>query len=506
MTSPTAVLAIDQGTTNSKALLVASDGRVLANGSCSLPMSNPRPGWFEQDAGNLWNSVVSAVNACLAKAPEVEVVGLGLSNQRESVVAWDSQDGRPLSMVLGWQDGRTEKFCRSLGPDVAELVHRSTGLRLDPMFSAPKLRYLLDQLGSLDPATRVSTIDAYVLRRLTGAEAGCEAGNASRTLLFDLRRRDWGEDLLNAFGVPLTALPRVRASSADFGRTVAVGALPAGIPVLAVLGDSHAALFGHDATQAGSGKVTYGTGSSVMIPIEAVGAAADLPWTVSTTLAWLADNAQYAREGNIVATGSGLDALAGLLGFEDVGALIREAEQADGPHLSYVPAFSGLGAPHWDRAAVGLLVGLGREANRAQVARAGLDAIAQQICDVVEAMESAGDVVGELWADGGSSASPFLMQLQADLLGKPIKLAAQAEASALGAAWLAWQTLGEPVWNDPHKVSSFRCGTLRGPQGNPTQSSEQASRVIYQPQRDQRWRQNERARWADAISRSRLTH
>ncbi|MDR0283820.1 MAG: hypothetical protein LBI33_02890 [Propionibacteriaceae bacterium] len=471
------VLAVDQGTTNSKALLVGAPGTVVAKGTSSLsPIRTPQPGWFEQDPEDLWQSVLAAVAECLAAAGASDIVGLALTNQRESVVAWDRATGRPLSPVLGWQDGRAVAICHTLaaaGQD--DIIRSRTGLPLDPMFSGPKIRWLLDALGDPGAGVCVGTIDAYLVARLTG-ECLTEAGNASRTLLFNLATLAWDDHLLDLFDVPQARMPVVRASNAGFGVTRPVGAIPGGLPVVAVLGDSHAALYGHGITRPGVGKVTYGTGSSVMIPATSPDTTSA---AVTTTLAWLTDAPCYAREGNIIATGAALEAVATLLQLPDVGALLRLAATATGPALSYVPAFSGLGAPFWDREAVGLLVGLGRDTTAAQVARAGVDAVAQQVCDVIEAVSQAGEPLDAVYADGGASTNAGLMQLQADLAGVPVTVSGVAEVSAMGVARLAWRTLGADA-ADPL-----------------------ASPTTFEPRRGGAWREAERTRWKAAVARSR---
>jgi glycerol kinase len=477
-----AILAIDQGTTNSKALLVSPEGEVLAGGSHPVGISSPRLGWFEQDPDELWDSVLQAIGKCLAQAPGVELAGVALSNQRESVVAWDPATGRPLTRVIGWQDGRAQELCAELqagGHD--EEVLAATGLKLDPMFSAPKIRWLLGELGvaasgagsALGQRLRLGTIDAYLIRRLTGSDA-IEAGNASRTLLFGLRKLDWSEELLRLFGIPREVLPPVFGSTgqaAGFGLTRGEGPLPGGLPLLAVLGDSHAALFGKGISEAGVGKATYGTGTSVAVPMAALPQA--LSPAISTALVWLLEKPTYAQEGNIIASGAALDAMARMLGCAGTGALLELAATATPSGVSFVPAFSGLGAPHWDRHAVATISGLSGTTTPAELAYAAVDAVAQQVCDVLDAM---GATV--LYADGGASVSPLLTQLQADLAGVEVRVTPVAEASALGVARMAWQCLGDDTWQTPPFTS-------------------------YQPQRDQAWRDAQRARWAAAIKQSR---
>lgn len=448
-----AVLAIDQGTTNTKAILAdAASGEVLASASRAVGISFPAPGWVEQDAAQLWHATAEAAVECLDVAG-VRPDGLALSNQRESVVAWSRSTGEPLGPVLGWQDARTAPWCAALAagvPGVGDLVRSRTGLSLDPMFSAPKMRWLLDAAlaAGADPAdVALGTVDSWLVWNLTGAHL-TEAGNASRTLLLSLAALDWDPELLATFGLPPAALPRVVPSDGGFGTTSGAGGLPAGVPVVAVLADSHAALYHHGCTRPGAGKATYGTGSSVMTPCDGPAAA---PAGIATTLAWVVDGRPtYAREGNVVATGSALDWMARTLGCpagESGGKFLTSlaAQVGDAGGVCFVPAFSGLGAPYWDRGATGLVAGVTGGTTPAHLARAALEAVAHQVADVVEAIESDGRAaIGMLHADGGATASALLMQIQADLLGRDVHVADAPEASALGAARLAARALGVP--------------------------------------------------------------
>ncbi|NIK55118.1 FGGY family carbohydrate kinase [Kribbella shirazensis] len=450
-----AVLAVDQGTTNSKAVLVAADGQVLATGSAPVGLSTPRPGWVEQDAEDLWQSVLRAISACLTPAAAggaVDIVGIALSTQRESVVGWDAA-GKPVGPVLGWQDVRTTSWCAQLPPTVDDLVRRRTGLRVDAMFSAPKMRWLLDRSDAL-----VGTVDSWLIHRLTGGrEHLTEAGNASRTLLYDLIALDWSDELLDAFGVPRGALPEVRVSDGGFGATSGVPGVRDGIPIVAVLADSHAAMYGQGCTRAGLVKATYGTGSSVMTPVEGFVES-------GCTLAWLTDRPVYALEGNIVSSGAALAWTADLLGLPDVGALTALAAtvpSAEGVVL--VPAFAGLGAPHWDREARAAVSGMSSSTTRAHVARAAVEAVAHQICDIADTIPGA---VSSLRADGGATVSELLMQTQADLLGHRVEAADVPEISALGAAELAWTTLGETTdWAAKRTFRTFEPGPGAGDRG-----------------------------------------
>ncbi|NUO34585.1 MAG: hypothetical protein HOQ27_05910, partial [Dermatophilaceae bacterium] len=371
---------------------------------------------------------------------------------RETVVCWSRSAGRPLGPALGWQDARTAAWCADLTdrePAAAATVRQRTGLSLDPMFSAPKFRSLIDAAvaGGADPGdVAVGTVDSWLVWRLTGQHVS-ELGNASRTLLLDLASLTWHDELLSLFGIDAKHLPELRPSDASFGVTSTQhGRLRAGVPLVAVLADSHAALYHHGCTTPGTGKATYGTGTSVMSPTTDPRPG---PHGIATTVAWhVGDRATYAREGNIVASGSALDWMASTLGAPEgtaggayLTALAHEVSDSGG--VSFVPAFSGLGAPYWDRAAVGVLVGVSGGTTRGHLARAALDAVAHQVADVVEAMESDGSTrIDTLHADGGATASQLLMQIQADLLARPLEVAGSPAASALGAARLAAEQIG----------------------------------------------------------------
>ncbi len=438
------ILSIDQGTTNSKAVLVTSDGRVRATGSASVSLSLPRPGWVEQDAEQIWSSVVAAVHTCRAPEPDLEIAGITLSTQRESVVAWRKSTGKPLGPVIGWQDRRTAEWCAQLLSDESDaLVRQRTGLRIDPMFSAPKMQWLLSHLTDgvrLDDVS-VGTIDSWLIWRLTGGRAYAgEAGNASRTLLYDVVDLGWSDRLLDVFGIPRRALPEVLPSDAGFGRTAGVPGVPDGVPIVAVMADSHAALFGQGCTQQGMAKATYGTGSSVMTPVQTF-VPGDSP--VPATLAWLTDRPTYAREGNILSSGATLTWMTTVLGLRDVAELVQlAATVADSGGVSLVPAFSGLGAPYWDRDARATISGMTTSTTRSHLARAAVESVAHQVCDVIAVIDRDGPPIRLLRADGGATASDLLMQSQADLLGRPVEVSSVAEVSALGVAQLGWASLG----------------------------------------------------------------
>jgi glycerol kinase len=436
------ILSIDQGTTNSKAVLVDESGQVVGYGAAPVGISSPRSGWVEQDAEEIWSSVLVAVAACRHASPDVTPIGITISNQRESVVAWRRSTGEPLGPVIGWQDRRTAAWCTQLAtPEADEMVRSHTGLRVDAMFSAPKIRWLLDQRPEV-PASDlcVGTIDVWLVWRLTaGRGYAVEAGNASRTLLYDVRELDWSSELCDLFGVPVDALPAAQPSNGQFGQTRDVPGLPDGVPILAVLADSHAALYGQGGAALGVAKATYGTGSSVMTPTATFSPDRS---AVPSTLAWLTDGPTYAREGNILSSGATLSWMAttlGLPGVAELTTLAAEVPDSDGAVL--VPAFAGLGAPHWDRTAQAAVTGITTSTTRSHLARAAVDAVAHQICDVVEEIDR-DEPINVLRADGGATASSLLMQTQADLLGRSVDVADVAEVSALGAAQLGWSRVG----------------------------------------------------------------
>lgn len=448
-----AILAIDQGTTNSKAVLVGRDGAILARGAAAVGIAHPQAGWVEQDPLRIWASVCEAIAAALAAAPDVTVAGIGISNQRESVTAWDAASGAPLGPVISWQCRRTSAACAALtAAGHAPRVQALTGLPLDPMFPGPKLRWLMDRLPA-GTRPRLGTIDAWLIHCLTGgAQHACDASNAARSQLYDLNRQCWSDELCALFGVPLEGLPEVRDSAAPFGATRGVPGLPDGIPITAAIGDSHAALFAHGAFAPGDGKITFGTGSSIMTTLPAFRAPAQ---GLTTTIAWaIAGRPTYAFEGNILVSAAALPWMADLLGLPDVQALTDLAATAAPEGPGFVPAFVGLGAPHWQPDARALFCGITFSTTRAQMARAVTDSMAFQVHDVFAAMRAQAPApLGRLFADGGPSRNGFLMQCVADTLNHPLIQCDAAEASALGAAYLAGLALG--FWPDLAAIAAL---------------------------------------------------
>lgn len=448
-----AILAIDQGTTNSKAVLVSTSGQILARGASPVGIEHPQPGWVEQNPLRIWESVQEAIAACLASGPSAEILGVAISNQRESVTAWDAQTGEPLGPVVSWQCRRTAPACAELiAAGHAGRVQALTGLPIDPMFPAPKMKWLLDRVPA-GRDVRLGTIDAWLIHCLTaGAVHVCDASNAARSQLYDLRQKTWSDELCDLFGVRKSALPEVHDSAARFGRTKGVSGLPDGIPICSAIGDSHAALFGHGAFNPGDGKVTFGTGSSVMTTLPRFVAPER---GITTTIAWAIDGQPtYAFEGNILVSAAALPWMVDMLGLLDVQALTDLAATAEPGGPGFVPAFVGLGAPHWHADARALFCGMTFGTTRAQMARAVTDSIAFQVHDVLAAMSAQSPTpLGQLYVDGGPSQNIFLMQCVADILDHDLVRCDAPEASALGAAYLAGLSLG--IWPDLAAIAAL---------------------------------------------------
>lgn len=452
------ILAIDQGTTNTKALLLDATGKVVARASRPLTQNYPQPGWIEQDALAIWQSVREVIDDCLEQAPTLAAVAI--TNQRETVMLWDRQTGQPLGPAVIWQCRRSAPFCEALRQRGLEaLLLERTGLTIDPLFSASKARWLLEHTADgMARAERgelcLGTMDSWVLWNLTGgAVHACDASNASRTQLLNIRQVKWDPELLDIFGIPAAALPEVKPSGYLYGKTSACGRLPAGIPIASLIGDSHAALFGQTGFRPGSIKATYGTGSSLMTPTRVP---IKSERGLSTTIAWMRDEVTYALEGNISATGAAVQWLGEFLGLPDPAAGVAAlAEQvADTGGLYLVPAFVGLGAPYWDDVARGLVTGITRGTKAAHLARAALEAIAYQVRDVFDIMQSeAGIRLDTLLADGGATRNEFLMQFQADMIGCSVLRSSSPHVSALGAAYLAGLTVG--MWASEAEIAAL---------------------------------------------------
>jgi glycerol kinase len=460
MTDDALILAIDQGTTNTKAILVDRDGAIVGRASRPMDIEYPRPGWVQQDADAIWDAVRGCVDGCLASAGSPALSAVAVSNQRETGIAWDRASGRPIGPAVTWQCRRSAELCEGLrAAGSGPAIQARTGLPVDPMFTAGKLRWLLDALPDGQARAEagelcVGTVDSWLLWNLTGgAQHRTDVSNASRTQLMDISAGAWDAELSELFRVPLPALPEILPSNAQFGETVAVGPLPAGTPIRALIGDSHAALFGHASFAEGSAKSTYGTGSSLMMPTSLRLAAGG---GLASTVAWgLDDGIVYALEGNIYVTGAAVQWLAdfaGLAGPDAVADLAAATPSPDGVYL--VPAFVGLGAPHWAEEARGLITGLTRASTLGQLARATIESIAYQVRDVFEVMQAASSgSLAVLLADGGVTRNTQLMQFQADILGLPVQRNDTPELSAMGAAYLAGLASG--TWASTDEIAAL---------------------------------------------------
>ncbi|MGY1595079.1 glycerol kinase GlpK [Geodermatophilus sp. SYSU D00708] len=446
------VLAIDAGTTGVTALVVGEDGHVRSRGYREFAQLFPRPGWVEHEPEDIWTATLAACREALA-GTDVAPTCVGITDQRETAVVWDRRTGRAPRPAVVWQDRRTSGICdrlREAGhePRVAEL----TGLRLDPYFTATKFCWLAAEESGLWAGVRdgrlvLGTVDSFVVHRLTGGAVHVtDASNASRTLLYDLERGTWSDELCALFDVPRAALPEVVPSSGVVGTTDPDAFLGLELPVAGIAGDQQAALFGQACYSPGDSKCTYGTGSFVLQNTGSTPVRSDAG--LLTTVAWdLGDGLVYALEGSIFVTGAAVQWLRDGLGLIDSAAEIEGLARTvpDAGDVVFVPALTGLGAPHWDPHARGAVLGITRGTSRAHLARATLEAIAFQVRDVVDVMASeAALAVPELSADGGASANDLLLQLQADQLGVPVRRPVVTETTALGAAFLAG--LGTGVW------------------------------------------------------------
>lgn len=438
------ILAIDQGTTGSTALVFDDEGKIVGRGYTEFTQHFPKPGWVEHDAEEIWGATRSVATRALAGAGITgkDLDAIGITNQRETVVAWDPDTGRPIHHALVWQDRRGAERCDELRAEGVEaLVRERTGLVLDPYFSATKIEWLLANVEGAGRA-KFGTIDSWLVHKLCG-EHVTDLTNASRTMLFDTAALEWDPDLCALFGVDPASLPEVRPSAHIFGVTSEFGGE---VPVAGIGGDQQAALFGQACLSPGMGKNTYGTGSFVLLnagsrrPVSEEG--------LLSTIAWgIGDDVTYALEASIFVTGSAVQWLRDGLGIieraDETEALAASLDSNDGVY--FVPALTGLGSPWWDPYARGTIVGLTRGAGRAHMARAALEAIGYQAADAVAAQEkSSGHRLERLRVDGGAVANRWLMQFQADLLGVPVEIPEIPETTAFGAGLLAG--IGSGIW------------------------------------------------------------
>ncbi len=449
------ILAIDQGTTGSTVLIFDHAGQVKARATSEFTQHYPKPGWVEHDPEELFTVtagvIADALRAGGIQADDVEAIGI--ANQRETVVVWDRRTGRAIGRAIVWQDRRTARYCDELeARGLGATVRETTGLVIDPYFSGTKVRWILENTPGLRRRAEAGeiafgTVDSWLVHRLTGGRVHVtDYSNASRTLLFDIRKLDWDPGLLDLLGIPRTLLPEVRPSSHLYGYTDS-GTLfgTRSIPIAGIAGDQQAALFGQACHRPGMAKNTYGTGSFVLMNTGREGVASDE--RLLTTIAWgLGDEpVEYALEGAIFVTGSAVQWLRDGLGIIETAAETEELARSvpDNEGVYFVPALVGLGAPHWDPYARGLLVGMTRGTHRGHVARAVLESMAYQTRDIIEAMQrDSGITLEELRCDGGASVNSVLMQFQSDILGVRVEVPSIVETTALGAAYLAGLAVG----------------------------------------------------------------
>ncbi len=446
------VVAIDAGTTGVRSRAVFADGRPPVAAYREFAQHYPQPGWVEHDASEIWDAVRTTLNDVVARVGVDQVAGLGITNQRETAVAWDRSTGQPYGRAIVWQDRRTAERCDELrAAGYVDQVRRTTGLVIDPYFSGTKYEWLLTAGGvPTSPDLALGTIDTWIVWNLTGGEQFVtDATNASRTMLLDIGRLEWDDDLCSLLHVPRAALPRVVASSGRIAVTSDRCGVPAGVPVSGIAGDQQAALFGQACVEPGMAKNTYGTGSFVLLNVgdECPPPAAGMLTTVAWTLA--DGSVAYALEGSIFVTGAAIqwlrDGLNVIGHAAETGPLAESVADTGG--VVIVPAFAGLGSPYWDPYARGAVFGITRGTTRAHLARAVVEAMSFQTRDVVDAMCAAsGTTLTDLRADGGASVMDVLLQHQADQLGVPVRRPTDQETTALGAAYLAG--LAEGVWPD----------------------------------------------------------
>ena len=439
------ILALDQGTTSSRAIVFDHAGSIVSVAQKEFRQIFPTPGWVEHDPRDIWSSQAGVAAEALTKANVAarDVAAIGITNQRETTLVWDRATGEPIANAIVWQDRRTAGICDRLkARKLDRVIRRKTGLVIDAYFSGTKVQWILENVKGAKARARAGelafgTVDSWLVWNLTGGRIHVtDASNASRTMLFDIGKGAWDDELLKIFGVPRSMLPEVRSSSEVYGETTLLGEP---IPIAGIAGDQQAALFGQACTKPGMAKNTYGTGCFMLMNTGTKRIASKN--NLLTTVAWrIGDRTEYALEGSIFIAGAVVQWLRDGLDFfrsaPDIEALARTVADTGGVYV--VPAFAGLGAPHWDQYARGTIVGLTRGTTKAHIARAALEAIALQTMDVLQAMQAdAGIKLKQLRVDGGASANDLLMQLQADLLGVPVVRPKVSETTALGAAYLA---------------------------------------------------------------------
>jgi glycerol kinase len=454
------ILALDQGTTSSRAILFDKQGQVVATAQKEFEQLYPQPGWVEHNPNEIWSTQSGVAAEVIARAnisPQ-EIAALGITNQRETTIVWNRHTGEPVFNAIVWQDRRTAKFIDQLkARDLAPLFQQKTGLVLDAYFSGSKVRWILDNVPNARKQAEAGhlmfgTVDTWLIYKLTGGAVHVtDVSNASRTLMFNIHTLQWDDELLEILQIPKSMLPEVKSSSEIYGQS-SRGILGASIPIAGLAGDQHAATFGQTCFEKGQAKNTYGTGCFLMLNTGAKPIVSSNQ--LLSTVAWQQQGTSYALEGSVFIAGAVIQWLRDGLGIikqaSDVETLAKSVSDNGGVYV--VPAFAGLGAPHWDQYARGSIMGLTRGSTAAHIARAALESIAYQVADVVGAMEKdTGFALSELRVDGGASRNNLLMQFQSDLLGVPVVRPKVTETTALGAAYLAGLATG--FWKSREEIS-----------------------------------------------------
>ena len=456
------IMAIDQGTTGSTVSILNSAGNLVAKINQEYPQIFPKPGWVEHNPEDIWKSVMSTIekSLSLAKIKGQDIAAIGITNQRETLVLWDKSSGKPVYNAIVWQCRRTQDFCEKLSKDKKQnLIRKKTGLVIDPYFSGSKIRWILKNVDGVNEKAKrgdviFGNIDTFLLWRLTsGAEHKTDVSNASRTMLMNIHTGDWDEELLKLFSVPKQILPQICDSSGVFGKTKGLGILPDGIPIAGIAGDQQSALFGQTCFSIGDAKCTFGTGSFLLMNTGAKPVASK--HQMLTTVAWKLPKQKmtYALEGGAFICGAAVqwlrDGLQIITKSSEVEELARQVSSSEG--VEFVPALTGLGAPHWRADARGVITGLTRGSTKAHLARATLEAMALQNTEILLAMEKdLGKKLKGLRVDGGAAINNLLMQMQADYMGASVTRPKQIETTSIGAAYLAG--LGVGYWSSLEEI------------------------------------------------------
>ncbi len=495
----TAILALDQGTTSSRAIVFDHAGRIVASAQREFRQIFPKAGWIEHDPLEIWHSQRDVAVEALrtANLAAADVAAIGITNQRETALIWDRKTGQPIHNAIVWQDRRTAQFCDQLKRDGhADLVQRKTGLVIDAYFSASKIRWMLDNVpGARDRANRgefaFGTVDTWLVYNMTGRQTHVtDASNASRTMLFDIHAGQWDDELLRLLDIPRSLLPEVRSNSEPYAQTTP-DLFGAPIAIAGMAGDQQAALFGQTCFDRGLAKNTYGTGCFMLMNVGPT--AVPSKHKLLTTVAWKrGSTTAYALEGSVFIGGAVVQWLRDGLGIiqssADVERLAATVPDSGGVYL--VPAFAGLGAPHWDQYARGSISGITRGTTAAHIARAALESIAFQVADILQLMQTdSGIRIKELRVDGGAAANDLLMQFQADLLGVPVVRPKVTETTALGAAYLAGLAVG--YWKSPKDVeANWQIDRTFEPSMPPEQVAHRTSRWQQALDRSRDWEEH----------------